>query len=112
MQNKASLSLMELLVMILVFSLAAALCLGVFARAQQISQDTARRETGAQIAQNGAELLKSGEALEKLSLPDGYSVEFIPQETDLPGLSLGAVEVQFEEMPVFSVQVAWQEGIE
>lgn len=113
MRNKAALSLMEQLVMILVFSLAAALCLGAFAKAQATADATARRETGAQIAQNGVEWLKSGGSLDDLSLPEGYSVEFYPQQEDTPGLAIGTVEVRHETQkePVFSLPAAWQEVV-
>ena len=60
MRNKTSLALMELLVMILVFSLAAALCLKAFAAADSISRDTALRTRAAFAAQNAAEAFKGG----------------------------------------------------
>ena len=60
MKSKATLVLMEQLVMLLVFALAAALCLNVFARADEISKQTARRDEAVLIAQNAAEILKSG----------------------------------------------------
>lgn len=109
MRNKASLSLMEQLVMLLVFSLAAALCLGVFARAQSVSQETVHRETAAQIAQNGAEWLKSGGALEELSVPQGYTARLICRDSAVPGLRKGEIEVCFAGEPVFSLETAWQE---
>ena len=63
MKNKTSLLLMEQLVMVLVFALAAALCLTVFVKADQISRETVRRdeavllEAGAKyICRSGAEL--------------------------------------------------------
>ncbi len=98
--------------MILVFSLASALCLGVFARAQAIGDETARRETGAQIAQSGAELLKAGESLDQINLPEGYTLSFQPETGSLPaGLAAGEIQVCFEGEPVFSLRAAWQEAI-
>ena len=44
MKSKASLFLMEQLVMVLIFALAAVLCLGIFVRANKISSETARRD--------------------------------------------------------------------
>ena len=45
MKNRTSLVLMEQLVMVLVFALAAAVCLTVFAEADRISRETARVRT-------------------------------------------------------------------
>lgn len=110
MENKTSLPLMELLMMTLIFALAAALCLGAFAKAQQISVQTAHRETAALLAQNGAELLKSGGDLDQLLLPEGYTVTYEPEEGLLPeGLSLGEVQVCHEGELLFALPAAWQE---
>ena len=45
MKNRAFLVLMEQLVMVLVFSIAAAVCMGLFVRAGQAAEDTARLGT-------------------------------------------------------------------
>ncbi len=113
MKNKGALSLMEQLVMILVFALAAALCLGAFAKAQTLGQTTDRRETAARIAQNGAERLKAGGDLEDLELPEGYYAVFSPSGTKTPGVCIGTVEVWHteEKEPVFVLSVAWQEEL-
>ena len=57
MKQKTSLLLMEQLVMILVFALAAARGLQIFAKADAISQETARRDRAVVLARNAAELL-------------------------------------------------------
>ena len=59
MRRKAPLVLMEQLVMILVFALAAALCLQTFALSNRISQVNEVREHAVLEAQNTAEVLKS-----------------------------------------------------
>ena len=59
MKNKTPLVLLELLVMVLVFALAAALCLQVFAHSDRISQETETRTQSVQAAQRGAEILQS-----------------------------------------------------
>ena len=112
MKHKASLILMEQLVMILVFALAAALCLQVFARSQVISEETARRDQAAILARNGAELLKATEgdtvAVESLSR-DGWRVTAILGSSTLPGLGCAEVQVFFEEDLLFSLETGWQE---
>ena len=57
MRSKASLFLMEQLIMVLVFALAAALCLQVFVRAEEISLESARRDEAVIVARNAAELV-------------------------------------------------------
>ena len=70
MKSKATLFLMEQLVMILVFALAAALCLGVFARADAMSRQLARRDEAVILARNAAELLKACmESVMQLEVP-------------------------------------------
>ena len=59
MKNRASLSLMEQLIMILVFALSATLCLQGFAAADRISQKTGQVDHAIHHVQNTAELLKA-----------------------------------------------------
>lgn len=112
MKSKASLLLMEQLVMILVFALAAALCLQVFVKAGEISEETEHLDRAVILARNGAELLKatSGDcaAAEELGR-DGYRLKVIPRESRQPGLACAEIVVFFEEAPVFSLKTAWQE---
>lgn len=113
MKHKASLILMEQLVMILVFALAAALCLQVFARAEGISQETARRDEAVVLAQNAAELLKATgdlEAAEGLSRED-YRVQVIGLESSVPGLALAEIQVMFREDLLYSLETGWQEAL-
>lgn len=58
MRSKAPLTLIEQTVMILVFALAAALCLQVFVWADGKSRDNAARDHALLCAQNAAETLK------------------------------------------------------
>ena len=58
MKHKAPLALMELLIMLLVFALATALCLQAFSAAKQISSENLMRDSAVSQAQNAAELLK------------------------------------------------------
>ena len=112
MKSKASLLLMEQLVMVLVFALAAALCLQVFLRADQISTETARRDQAMQLAQNGAELLKAGfgpEAVaEKLNTTD-YAVQIREVDTQISGLRQAEITVIFKQDAVFCLNVGYQE---
>ena len=59
MKNKTPLILVEQLVMLLVFSLASALCIRAFALAERTSQWNADRDRAVFSAQNAAEVLKA-----------------------------------------------------
>ena len=59
MRSKAPLALMEQTVMILVFALAAALCLRVFVWSSQMSRHIEARDRAAVEAQCAAEIIKS-----------------------------------------------------
>ena len=60
MKRKASLILMEQLVMVLVFAVAAALCVQVFVFSGQTSRRNEARDRAVLEAQNAAEALKAG----------------------------------------------------
>lgn len=124
MKNRTSLVLMEQLVMVLVFALAAALCLGVFVKADQISQETARRDEAVLLAQNGAEVLKScagdmEEAAQILGgsltengltvLSAGYTMNVELVESGVPGLGQARICVYLENEPLFDLRTGWQE---
>lgn len=111
MKSKASLFLMEQLVMLLVFALAAALCLGIFVRADGISRQSDRRDEAVRIAQNAAEVLKhTGDADLAKSLAEGsFSLEIRQENAGIPGLQQARVLVFYENEEVFSLQTGWQE---
>ena len=58
MRNKAPLALMEQVVMVLVFALAAVLCIQVFVFSGQTSRRNEAQDRAVQLAQNAAEILK------------------------------------------------------
>lgn len=67
MRSKAPLILMEQLVMVLVFALAAALCLQAFVFADRTSRTNEARDRAMVEAQNAAEMLKAGRETEYLA---------------------------------------------
>lgn len=72
MKRKAPLSMMELMVMIAVFALAAALCLQAFVKSDLLSRRAEDRDNAAVLCQSVAELVRHGKgdpaaALEKVS---------------------------------------------
>jgi len=112
MKNKTSLLLMEQLVMVLVFALAAALCLTVFVKADQISRETARRDEAVLLAQNAAQVLKAtaGDIPQAMTVADASGFQLEIERTDVREL-LGQAEIriwQGDEL-VFTLRTGWQE---
>ena len=58
MKSKAPLTLMELMIMVLVFALSAALCLQVFITADRLSRESSARDQAVLTAENAAETVK------------------------------------------------------
>ncbi len=112
MKNKAFLILMEQLVMLLVFALAAALCLQIFVKANEFSEEIDRREQGAFLAQTAAELLKSGISPETMEVPKGYKLTVLPQKAHISGLAAVEIQISYENNPIFSLETGWQEVAE
>ena len=106
MNRRSALLLMELLVMVLVFSLAAAACLGIFAEARLMARETARLDAAVLLARNTAELLKAGRPI-----PTSDALEVRELPTDIPGWKTVRITVVHEKTPVFSLDTGWQEAI-
>ena len=107
MKSRATLTLMELLVMVLVFSLAAAVCLRLFAGAANLSQETARQDRAVVLAQNAAESLKAGK--DPVLSEEELEVSVTELDSGIPGLKQVQITVFFEEEILFTLQTGWQE---
>ena len=59
MRSKAPLVLMEQMVMLLVFALAAALCMQAFVKSDQLSQQIVDRDQAVSLCQNAAEAIRA-----------------------------------------------------
>ena len=94
MRSKASLQLMEQLIMILVFAVAAALCLQVFAKSGEISRRTACQDAAVQMARNAAETYKQGEA--PFFENDHYTLKITENKTGIPGYKEANIAVSCE----------------
>lgn len=116
MKNRTSLMLMEQLIMVLVFALAAAICLDIFIKADEISRHVARRDEAVLIAQNAAEVLKatSGDTdrTMKLVMPGvrDFTVEIEKIESAQPLMGKAEIQVYLEDEMLFVLQTGWQEG--
>ena len=118
MKNKTFLMLMEQLIMLLVFSLAAVICLRVFAYSLNVSSKNEAVSQAAVLAQNCAEELKRsyGEADEGFHTKIGewmYRGEILKKNSGINNLGCATIVVYGEyrniEEQLFELSVAWQE---
>jgi len=126
MKNKASLVLLEQLVMVLVFSLAAAACLRIFVWSDRTSREMQQHSEGVILCQNAAETLKAAADLEEGALSLGavrqgnlwkaqydgkYRLELEETQRMISGMGQAIVRtVSMEtEETLFSLLVGWQE---
>lgn len=104
--------------MVLVFALAAALCLGIFVKADRISRETASRDEAVLIAQNAAELLKAtaGDAERTLAvltpMAGAYRLEIEKTDSEIKLLGNAEIRVYLEETLLFILRTGWQEDAE
>ncbi|MBQ7936893.1 MAG: hypothetical protein IJ283_00115 [Oscillospiraceae bacterium] len=136
MKSKAPLTLMEQIIMLLVFALSAAICLQVFAHAGEISDEIEKRGNAVTAVQNIAESLKiNGGDLEKHAAFYGgtceedswkmffdsewkpceeenseYYVEILKTENENPLLGTAEISARSNDGEVvFTLNTAWQE---
>lgn len=137
MRSKTPLALMEQTVMLLVFALAAALCLQAFAFADRVSQHNTDVDNAVLLAQNTAEVLKASGGVEEAAevmggkirqtlwstcydeegntVPEGanarYQVDVLPVNSGVEGLGQAHVAVFRSDgaEALFSLTVRWQE---
>ena len=109
MKNKASLALMEQLMILLVFALCAALCLQAFVGADRIARENEARDEAAILAQNTAESLKAGLPIPEA--PENLSLEVTHLPPEIPGLAKAEVAIFSQETGnlLISLTVGWQE---
>ena len=132
MRSKTPLALMEQLVMVLVFALAAALCLRLFSFSQQISRRNEAVDRAVTECQRTAELLKAAEIRPAVSggaavryYDDNWNEQNGPDDTsaavysltvtwlpqDIPGLGSARISAcrmdSGEEL--FALTASWQE---
>ncbi len=140
MKNKAPLALIELTVMILIFALAAALCLQAFAWSELTSSEIQEQDQAVIQAETTAEVIKAcggdfAEAAELLygqyseddnaltvcfdgdwQLADeengAYRLEAVRKESGHDFLGTADISVMDREEAIFRITVCWQEVTE
>lgn len=135
MKNKAPLVLMEQMIMLLVFALAAALCMQAFVKSDSLSKGSEARDGAVLAAQSAAETLrnyagdweKAAEYLQADRFDDAsltvtydqdwqsggtaYTLEAQAVETEFEGLGKAEIRISSGEETLISLEVAWQEVI-
>lgn len=112
MKSKGTLILMEQLIMVLVFALAAALCLGIFARVGEMAAQLEERDAAVQLARNAAELLKvTGDPQQVEQQLEGstFTLEIQEESSETPGLRQVKILVSCADTEIFSLRTGWQE---
>ncbi|BAK98215.1 hypothetical protein OBV_10170 [Oscillibacter valericigenes Sjm18-20] len=128
MRSKTPLALMEQLVMVLVFALAAALCIQAFAASDRISGTAAARDRAVQLAQSAAEIMKSrggdlvqaqSAAMERLGGQLSQGVWYVLYDRDWNEVSDGSAEAVYRleaqpdsnaEQPKADIRVSMEDG--
>lgn len=82
MKSKAPLLLIEQMVMLLVFALAAALCMQAFVKSDEISRQCAARDSAVLAAQTAAETLRAGEEETKTAMRRAAGLLSAAQQSD------------------------------
>lgn len=117
MKNKASLTLMELLVMVLVFAMAAAGCLRCFLWAAQTSREIQLQDQAVTVARNAAQAMKATGGDEAattalVTVPEGLVLKLHPLSPEIPGLEETEISVETDRGEVlFTLTAAWQEEL-
>lgn len=134
MKSKAPLALIELAIMLLVFALAAVLCLRAFVWAETASKENLERDQALVQAQSAAEVLKActgdpdaamelygggkegqtwtvwyDEAWNQTAQAARYRLVAVPVQTGLAYLGMANIQVFREETCLAQLDVAWQE---
>ena len=124
MNQRQTLTLMELTVMLLIFALAAALCMNCFARLEMKSRETFCRDRSLVQLQNAAEVLRSsgGDFAAAAEVCGGtwdgsqwlldfgeYRIQAQPEDTGVPHLGGADMAVVYQGNILVSIDVRWQE---
>lgn len=124
MKNKTFLPMIEQMIMILIFALAAAFCLQGFTTASRISKRQAVLTEAVGTVQNTAEILKSSHGdfelasellngsltAEGLQIPaDDYVVIVHTAAKEHDFLSSAKIEVMYDAETLYELTVSWQE---
>ena len=112
MRSKSPLTLIELIIMIAVFALAAALCLRAFVWADLKSASNQERDRAVILAQSTAEEIKAQHSAQNMvTQKDGFTLTVTPVESANALLGAATVSVSNDkDETLVELTVKWQEG--
>ena len=122
MRNKAFLPLIEQIIMIAVFAIISAVCIGCFSLARAISAETEYKDHAIILAQNTAERIKHDQGVNQ-EIIVGYTdtltqtntdnavylVTILPFENNDPMLGSAKISVSRYNQTIYTLTVCWQE---
>ena len=113
MRSKTPLFLLEITVLLLVFAVAAVLCLQTFLLTDRESAENLRQDAALIALQNAAEQVKSSgcPAAETVPLENSLEVRLTPVESGVPGLGKAHIAVFLQEECLIECFVCWQEAV-
>lgn len=116
MKHRSSLALLEQVFMLLIFAVAAVVCLQAFVWSAQTSKAMVRQDQALLLAQNAAETLKHTRDSAEISRmfegqaeDHGWTLTVTPTDSVPDLLSAAVVEIWDGERCLVRLPVAWQE---
>lgn len=114
MKNKTVLSMIEQLIMVLVFIIAVAISLRVFVYTDNYSKQVRQKDEAWMKAQSAAEILKNtkgdeARVFELLKTDDGLDISIEKQDSSNRYLGEAVVTVSSVKEELCSITVGWQE---
>ena len=117
MKSKSTLSLIEQTIMVLVFALAAAICLKVFFYSDSLSKEVSAKDNAYLMAQNTAETVKNSYG--KILSDDTYTIDqdgltLVAEKTESESEYLGTCMIRVydeDENTLLEMPVCWQEQV-
>ena len=112
MKSKSTLTLIEQLIMLLFFALAAAVCLRLFAHAGEVSESNVKKTEAITLAEDYAETLSNGgtffAAEQIIAAEDGLTVVLTPVEEQNEWLGGAEITVYDGDECLITLPARWQ----
>lgn len=103
--KRSNLFLLELVFSVFLFTVCAAVCVGLLLYARSMSQESSRLTQAVYLAQSTAEALRAGASDALPSVPEGYAVT--PSLSGAEGLISGTITVSYEDKDIYTLTVAF-----
>ena len=115
MTSKTTLSLIEQVIMVLIFSIATAICLNIFVYSNNLSKSNELKDEAVSAAVNAAEILKNTHGdiskAEASSNSDNFSLTVKPVDSGSKFLGKAKIYVLNDGDTIYTLEVSWQEVV-